>query len=144
MRPLPAALAISLTFSACSGPDSDLPAAYRQIEVPEARLRESAAIGRGEALYEANCALCHGHRGDGRGRRSSGLSSKPTRFADPRWRGSTTARRVFFSIREGRPGTPMPSWDVFSESETWDVVAYVLSLAASPRPGEASPRPVTP
>lgn len=138
MRRRPAALAISLTLSACSGPDSDLPGAYRHVEVPEARLRSGEAIARGEALYETNCVLCHGERGNGRGQRSSGFVRKPTRFADPTWRRGTSPRRAFFVVREGRQGTPMPSWSTLSEDETWDIVAYVLSLAEAPSRGEVS------
>jgi mono/diheme cytochrome c family protein len=141
MRRLPAALAISLTCTACSGPDSDLPGAYRRVEVPEPRLRASEAIARGEILYETHCVLCHGERGDGRGRRSAGFARAPTRLADPAWRRRTTPRQAFYVIREGRRGTPMPSWSWLGENETWDVVAYVLSLAETTSRGE-EPSPV--
>ena len=135
MRRLPAALAISLTFTGCRGPDSDLPAAYRGVEVPEERLRSREVIARGEILYEKNCALCHGERGNGRGRRSAGFAKRPTRLADLAWRGRTTPRRAFFVVREGVAGTPMPSWRWLSEDETWALVAYVLSLAEPPSRG---------
>ena len=138
------ALAISLTFSACSGPDADLPPPYRHLEVPEERLRASDAIARGQALYETNCLLCHGERGDGRGRRGSGFARKPPRFDDPAWRRSTTARRAYFVVREGLAGTPMPGWRWLSEGETWDVVAYILALAEGPSRGERSLAPATP
>ena len=51
MRRLPAALAISLTYTACSGPDSELPPAYRGVAVPEARLRSPEAIARGRVRF---------------------------------------------------------------------------------------------
>jgi mono/diheme cytochrome c family protein len=129
MKRLPAALAISLTFSACSGPDSDLPSPYRSIDVPSERLRSPEAIARGEELFEKNCALCHGEKGDGHGRRSAGFKKKPPRLADPAWRRRTSPRHVFYTIREGVQGTPMPSWSWLSEEESWDLVAYVLALS---------------
>ena len=132
-RPL-AALTISLTLTACRGPDSGLPEAYRRVVVPEARLASPEARGRGRALFAANCALCHGERGDGRGMRSSGFAKAPASFVDPAWRRGATPRRVFFAIREGVRGTPMPSWDWLSEDEAWDLVAYVLSLGPTPAP----------
>jgi mono/diheme cytochrome c family protein len=138
MRWLPATLAIALTCTACSGPDSDLPPAYRRLAVPAERLRSTEAIARGETLYEGNCILCHGERGRGRGRRSAGFAKRPTRF-DPAWRERATPRRVFFVVREGVPGTPMPSWSWLSEDDTWDVVAYVLSLAETTSPGDEPP-----
>ena len=134
MRWLLAACAISLTCTACRGVDSDLPPAYRHVPVPEARLRSAEARARGKALFAANCVLCHGERGDGHGRRSAGFAKAPADFTDPAWRRRVTPRRVFFVIREGLRGTPMPSWGFLSEDETWDLAAYVLSLG----PGASS------
>ena len=65
-------------------------------------------------------------------------------FTDEQWRARTTARRVFYAIREGVPRTPMASWKVFSDDETWDLVAYVLSIAgggSGPHPEEGHGRP---
>jgi high-affinity iron transporter len=100
--------------------------------VPEARLRSAEARESGRELFLANCALCHGERGDGHGRRSAGFAKAPANFTDPAWRRAATARRVFFAIREGLRGTPMPAWSTFSDDETWDLVAYVLSLGKTP------------
>lgn len=128
MKRLLAGFAISLTFTACRGADSDLPPRYRQIRVPDDRLGSPDARARGRALFLANCALCHGERGDGHGRRSTGFSKPPANFTDPDWRRSVTPRRVFFAIREGVRGTPMPSWSFLSDDQAWDLTAYVLSL----------------
>ncbi len=128
MTRLLACLTISLTLTACSGPDSGLPEPYLHVEVPAARLASPEARARGRALFVSDCALCHGERGDGRGPRSNGFSKPPANFTDPAWRRGATPRRVFFAIREGVRGTPMPSWKWLSERETWDLVAYVLSL----------------
>jgi high-affinity iron transporter len=133
MRRLLSALTISLTFTACRGANSGLPEAYRRIAVPTARLASPEARARGRALFLAHCALCHGERGDGHGVRRSFFATPPANFTDPAWRRRVTPRRVFFVIREGERGTAMPSWRWLSESQTWDLVAYVLSLApASP------------
>ena len=128
MKRLLSVLTISLTFTACRGPDSDLPEAYRRVAVPEVLLRSPEARARGQVLFGANCALCHGERGDGHGLRASGFAKPPANFTDPYWRQRATPRRVFFVVREGVRGTPMPSWQWLSEDETWDLVAYVLSL----------------
>ena len=145
-RPL-AALALFLTSSACRGPEGDLPPEYRRLAVPEARLRSPEARDHGSALYRRHCALCHGVRADGRGARREGLSSKPRDFTDPAWRGKASPRRVFFAIREGVPGTAMPSWKLLDEGETWDVVAFVLGVGETAgsggpaRKGERGDRP---
>jgi mono/diheme cytochrome c family protein len=36
---------------------------------------------------------------------------------------------VFFAIREGLAGTPMPNWKALSEQDAWDMTAYVLTLS---------------
>jgi mono/diheme cytochrome c family protein len=132
MRRLATALAISLTFTACRGADSDLPEAYRRIDVPGEHLRAPETIARGRRLFAENCVLCHGERGDGHGRRASGFAKPPADFTDPYWRRRATPRRVYFAIREGVRGTPMPSWRALGDEEIWDLVAYVLTIGSAP------------
>jgi len=128
MRWRPAAVAISLTCTACSGTDSDLPPPYARVAVPSERLGSPEAKTRGRALFAANCALCHGERADGRGQRAAGFAKAPADFTDPGWQQRSSARRVYYVIREGLRGTPMPSWKALSEDECWDLTAYVLSV----------------
>lgn len=118
-----------LASSACRNPERDLPESYRNMEVPVARLASPVARERGSALYREHCVLCHGKRGDGNGQRRSGLERPPANFTNRVWRRGTTPRRVFFVIREGARGTPMPAWKALGEDETWDLVAYVLSVS---------------
>lgn len=93
-------------------------------------MTSAKARDRGRALFQANCALCHGVRGDGRGQRRAGLDMPPRDFTDPAWRQQTSARRVFFAIREGLSGTPMPAWKSLSEQDAWDLTAFLLSIEA--------------
>jgi mono/diheme cytochrome c family protein len=116
--------------SGCSGPDGDLPAPYRRLEVPVERLADPAARERGRGLYRAHCALCHGERADGHGRRRAAFVRPPADFTQRAWRRSVTPRRVYFSVREGLRGTPMPAWKAtLSEEQAWDVTAYLLAVA---------------
>jgi len=108
--------------------NSGVPPAYRTVAVPELRIGSADAKVRGRALFQDHCALCHGERADGRGRRRN-LSVPAADFTDPTWRARMTPRRAFFVIREGIRGTPMPAWKALTEDETWDLVAYVLSVA---------------
>ena len=52
----------------------------------------------------------------------------PRDFTNSAWRGTASPRHVFYAIREGLSGTPMPSWKALSEWDAWDMTAYVLSL----------------
>jgi high-affinity iron transporter len=97
--------------------------------VPGERLASTQARERGRRLFLEHCALCHGVRADGHGVRREGLSSPPRDFTDPSVRRKTSPRRMFFAIREGVRGTAMPSWKALDEEQTWDVVAFLQSVA---------------
>jgi len=123
-----AALSMWFVLPGCGDMDRDLPRAYRRLVVPAARLDSPDARARGRELFLQHCALCHGDRGDGRGPRREGLTRSPRDFTVASWRHSTSARRVFFAVREGLQGTPMPNWKALSEGDAWDMTAFVLSL----------------
>jgi mono/diheme cytochrome c family protein len=122
------ALLMWLVLPGCGDVDRDLPAHYRNVAVPEAQMTSIAARERGRTLFEANCALCHGVRGDGHGQRREGLDVPPRDFTDPDWRRRTSPRRIFFAIREGLAGTPMPAWKSLSEQDAWDLTAFLFSI----------------
>ena len=126
-RFLPALATLPLALWGCDGGGSAAAPAPAP-PVPEAQLASAAAIERGERLFLAHCALCHGERGDGLGRRRN-LSSGPRDFTDPSWRQRVSPSEVYLVIRDGRRRTAMAGWKIFDQEQTWDLVAYVLSLA---------------
>jgi len=102
---------------------------YSQIEVPVDRLSSDEALERGRAIFLEKCVLCHGVRADGHGVRRHGLSGHPTNFQSKDWRVNTSPETVFWVLSEGKRGTSMPAWPTLSQSEKWDLVAYVLSVS---------------
>jgi high-affinity iron transporter len=120
---------MGLALSGCSGTDGDLPPPYRDLNVPEALLAAPQACARGRQLFLEHCALCHGEHADGQGVRREGLNPPPQNFTDSQWRQRTSPRHVYYAIREGVRGTGMPSWKALDETDTWDLVAYVLSVS---------------
>ena len=114
-------LAVLLALSGCEPAEVAVPPGF---DSPQARAR-------GRELFLVHCAICHGERADGQGARRGSLVPPPVSFRDPSWRGRTNPARTFATVRFGEPGTPMPPWKaVLSESETWDVVAYLHSVGA--------------
>jgi len=93
-------------------------------ESPVARLT-AEDLADGQQLFRARCALCHGYDGTG-GRGSSLAQLKLRRVGDD--------ASLFDAIRNGIPGTEMPSVWALSDAETWRIVGYVRSLARSPSP----------
>ena len=121
-----------ISFLALWGCSSDeAPIEYRNLVAPESLLSSAEARAEGAALFLQHCSLCHGERGDGHGVRR--LLSTPARdLTDRLWRQRTTPESVFQTLREGVPRTPMAAWRIFSEEQTWSLVAYVLSLSEEP------------
>ena len=75
--------------------DRDLPQPYRDLAVPSDLLASKKARARGAVLFQKNCAICHGARGDGHGIRSQALSTRPRDFTDRSWRERTPPRHVY-------------------------------------------------
>ncbi len=90
----------------------------------------------GKALYEANCAPCHGTKTDGKGKEAKGFAApiKPVNFKDPEAISALDQGYLFWRIKEGGPGDPfytaMPAWgEDFSDKEIWQIILYVYRAA---------------
>ncbi len=129
-----ASLLMLWPLSACSAGEEALPPAYRDLEVPKERLLSSEARSRGRELFLEHCALCHGKRADGRGLRRASLSGPPADFTRPDWAARNEPRRIYYIIHAGIRGTSMPAWKILDRDETWDVVAYLLSVSKGGAP----------
>ena len=115
-----------LASSACSASCSDQ--SPERAAIPWGRIHSPEARQRGRDLYFRYCVLCHGEHADGRGARSMGLDRTPADFTKPDWSSAGAAARAYHAIRQGVPGTPMPSWSALSEEESWDLVAFLVSV----------------
>ncbi len=76
----------------------------------------------GRRLFEANCAPCHGPRGDG---------GKAADLTAPRLRHAPDDEALFRVIRFGIPGTEMPLTRHLTDSDIADVIAYIHALRAA-------------
>jgi len=119
-RWITAAAIASLALSGCSREDG------------AAVSPETGAVSSEHAaeLYARHCALCHGERGDGQGPRHGSLFRKPRDFRDPVWREGRTAAQVRAAIRDGIPGTDMPSWRRLDDAEIAALADHVLAFGA--------------
>ncbi|MBL8351341.1 MAG: c-type cytochrome [Burkholderiaceae bacterium] len=90
---------------------------------------------RGGAFYLANCATCHGARGDGAGPRAYFINPKPRNFIEDDSRARFNRVALFAAISEGRLGSEMPAWSkVSSPQQIADVAEYVFQTFVQGRP----------
>jgi len=109
-----------------------IPAEYASLTNPVPA--DSESLAGGKANYETYCAACHGESGRGDGPAAADLDPPPAPIAH-------TARMLsdvylFYRVSEGGNFAPfnsaMPAWKgTLDETERWDVINYVRSLAGS-------------
>lgn len=92
-------------------------------------LKPSASSGK--SVYAANCAACHGEKGDGRGNPARIGTSKPRNFHDADFREFANGFSLFSAVSRGQGH--MPAWDkTLSNQDIADVSEYVLGTFIKP------------
>lgn len=94
------------------------------------------AAARGRAVYDSNCAGCHGSQGRGDGPASVWLDPLPRDFQAGSFKFRSTPSGelpteddVVHVVRCGLVGSSMPAFPLLSETAVRDVAAWVLYLA---------------
>jgi mono/diheme cytochrome c family protein len=89
---------------------------------------------RGGAFYLANCATCHGARGDGAGPRAYFINPKPRNFVEEASRARFNRVALYAAVSEGRLGSEMPAWkQVATAQQMADVSEYVFQTFIQPK-----------
>ena len=92
-----------------------------------------AEMTRGEALYQQNCAACHGAQGEGDGFAAAASIGAEPDFTDLRSTAGASSALLYAKIARGGMGTGMPNWGtLLTEDELWALVAYVQSFSYMP------------
>ncbi len=80
-----------------------------------------AAATQGKKLFDQACVACHG---------SAGRGGRGPALAAGKFHQGNTDFDLFQNIRNGIPGTQMPSFSVLSTDGVWQLVAYLRSLSS--------------
>lgn len=88
----------------------------------------------GEMLFEIDarptaCKVCHGFGGDGLGIIFERLQPKPRNFTCYYTMEDISDGQIYWIIKNGSPGTPMPSFGALSDRQVWQLVLYVRQFA---------------
>jgi mono/diheme cytochrome c family protein len=84
---------------------------------------EAAAAG--AKLFELHCAECHGEMAEG-GKKAPSLLADEVQKATP--------GAIFWLLTNGVVRRGMPVWSKLPEPQRWQLVRYIQSLSATPRP----------
>lgn len=88
---------------------------------------------KGGRFYMANCATCHGVRGDGKGPRAYFINPKPRNFLDPAAQAGFNRPVIYTATAMGRLGAEMPAWNkVLTDQEIADVAEFVFQRFIQP------------
>jgi len=89
-------------------------------------------LANGTALYKQACAACHGLDGKALTDTAKDLHPTPARFDEAERMDVLSPFRAFNAVTYGVKGTSMPSFDVLSESDRWDLATYIFTLRNAP------------
>jgi mono/diheme cytochrome c family protein len=80
---------------------------------------------RGASVYRTNCLNCHGAKGQGDGPVADSLTPRPADLTTEMVQ-KKSEKELLTIIRDGKPGTSMPSWKgELSDQHMQDVLAYL-------------------
>jgi mono/diheme cytochrome c family protein len=97
-----------------------------KLKNPVASTPESIDVGK--KLYRRHCASCHGATGKGDG--GQALSGgEPSDLTDDKWDTGSTDGEIFVVIRNGLSADMLAYKDKLKETEIWQVVVFVRTLA---------------
>ncbi len=87
-----------------------------------------AGLKEAKAIYERECLVCHGAKGDGKGPAAGTLNKPAGNFTDAQMMSEETDGSLFYKISEGR--MPMLTFKgKLSEEERWKLVNYIRTFA---------------
>jgi cytochrome c553 len=124
------------------GDNSDLcPQNRKTITAPRAYLekknplrKEFRHIKKGKELSHIKakpiaCKQCHGMGGNGQGAMSLNMNPKPRNFTCNSTMNTISDGQLFWIIKNGSKGTPMPSYSHLSNRKVWQLIHYIRSLS---------------
>ena len=108
-----------------------IPAAPPQESSPAKGSGKAAAdnLAKAKAIYQRDCALCHGESGDGKTDLAKDMQLTLTDWTDAKSLGTRTDQQLFSVIRNGKDKMPSEDPGRAKDDEIKGLVSYIRSLA---------------
>lgn len=75
------------------------------------------------------CKVCHGITGDGLGILFHRVKPKPRNFTCVHTMDNLSDGQLFWVIKNGSPGTAMPSFSYLADEQVWQLILYLRSFS---------------
>lgn len=105
----------------------DLINAYHLAVAP----RQAPDLRKGAALFEAQCASCHGATGHGDGPVAKGMDPAPANFHDAARMRARSIYGLYNTLTLGVAGTPMRAFKELSDDDRWALAMLASTMRAS-------------
>ncbi len=96
------------------------------VDVNELSKPTDDLISKGKALYQSNCASCHGVDGKGDGPASKGLTPPPRNYTiKTGWVNGQKISQIYETLENGITGSAMRSFDYLSPEDKFALAHYI-------------------
>lgn len=110
---------------------AEKPAAPKKIAniagVKDPWLQTPELVEHGAAVFQTNCAVCHGPKGMGDGP-GAGVVPPPRNLVEGKWRYGGDSLTLFHTLTKGSPGTSMAPFEHLVPAERWALVHFIRSI----------------
>lgn len=104
-----------------------IPEQYRIMERTPV-VADEKSLQQGQQLFQDNCAVCHGEKGDGKGAAAAALQTPPANFLDKKHSAMYGPGEKYWIIGNGSGETGMPGFSLLTPIQRWHLVNYIFHL----------------
>lgn len=99
------------------------------VDINEISQPSDELINKGEELYQANCASCHGDQGLGDGAAGASLNPPPRDFtSNEGWINGRNISDMYKTLAEGIDGSGMTAYDYMPVKDRFAIIHYIRTL----------------
>jgi mono/diheme cytochrome c family protein len=86
-------------------------------------------LAKAKAIYQVDCAMCHGDKGDGKTDLATGMSLTMPDWTNPATLASKSDKDLFDVIRAGKDKMPPEDAGRAKDPDVWGLILYIRGLS---------------